>query len=60
MQQDRWEYYLFATFDVLDPKRFTDDVWLDLEDDDVSVLASDLDRVDDASGQAEASGRSES
>lgn len=40
-QQDRWEYYLFATFEVLKPGIFADDVWLDPDGDNVRVLWSD-------------------
>lgn len=60
VQQDRWDYYLLATFDVLDRKRFTDEVWLDLRGDYVSLLASDFGDRDDDSAQAEAGVGSES
>lgn len=33
VEQDRWEYYLFATFEILKPGMFADDVWLDLDGD---------------------------
>jgi hypothetical protein len=40
--EERQQYYLFASFDVLDPKKFPDDVWLDLDGDYVNVRSGML------------------
>lgn len=44
--EERQQYYLFATFDALDPKRFADDVWLDLDGDYVNVRSGMLEGED--------------
>jgi hypothetical protein len=35
---DRWAAYFFATFDILDPQRFGEEVWRNLEDDYYGIL----------------------
>jgi hypothetical protein len=35
---DRWEAYFFATFDILDPQRFGDEVWRNLDGDYYGIL----------------------
>ncbi len=39
--QDRWSWYFFATFEVLNPRRFGDDTWITLEEEYLSLLYSD-------------------
>ena len=47
--EERWDRYLFATFGSLDTQSFTDQVWLDLENDEVSSFWCDVDEDDSPS-----------
>ncbi|MPZ14967.1 MAG: hypothetical protein GEU73_11190 [Chloroflexi bacterium] len=47
MDEDRRQYYLYATFDALDAKKFGEDVWLDLTDQHAWILSHDLTERDD-------------
>jgi len=38
---DRWGWYSFATFDILDPRRFGDRLWITAKNDSESVLDED-------------------
>jgi hypothetical protein len=47
--EERWDRYLFATFDALETEGFTDEVWLDLENDEVSSFWCDMNEDDSPS-----------
>ena len=59
--EDRWDAYLFAAFDVLDPAKFGECEWLTLWDDEVVLLHEhayppDHDEASDAAGDADRAG----